>query len=89
MLTGWSGGRLKREIHQELNIFIDIQYKLSPNRHGYGNFSIELIPFVAKYTSGDLQLHEHRQADWYLPEELPALHWAPADIPVLQEFLHG
>jgi len=79
---------LKREIYEELNISIEIRYKQKPHRHDYGSFEIELIPFVAEYTGGDLRLHEHRQANWYPPEELSVLDWAPADIPVLHEFLN-
>jgi len=80
---------LKREILEELNITIVIRHQLSPVNHDYGNFEIELIPFVAEYIGGDLILHEHRQANWYLPEELSTLDWAPADIPVLHAFLHS
>lgn len=78
---------LKREILEELNISIHILYKLHPVEHDYGNFQIELIPFVAAYAGGTLQLHEHRQAEWYTNNELLTLNWAPADIPILNEFL--
>lgn len=77
---------LKREIKEELNILITIQYKLTPAQHDYGDFQIELIPFVAEYAEGTLHLHEHRQADWYTINELLSLDWAPADIPILNEF---
>jgi 8-oxo-dGTP diphosphatase len=78
---------LKREIKEELNILITIQYKLTPAQHDYGDFQIELIPFVAEYAEGNLHLHEHRQVGWYTHDELRALDWAPADIPILYEFL--
>jgi len=77
---------LKREIKEELNILISIQYRLHPVLHNYGDFQIELIPFVAEYAGGALKLHEHRQAEWLTSNELLSLDWAPADIPILQEF---
>ena len=78
---------LQREIKEELNILITIHYKLQPVQHDYGDFQIELIPFVAEYVGGALQLHEHNQADWYTTNELLTLDWAPADIPILNEFI--
>lgn len=74
---------LKREIKEELNIEISIEYKLNPVRHDYPDVQIELIPFVANYISGTLFLHEHEQAGWYSRDELLGLDWAPADIPIL------
>lgn len=79
---------LKREIREELNIEIVIDYKLTPIRHDYPDVHIQLIPFVAKYVSGTLQLHEHEQANWYTKNELLSLDWAPADIPILNAFIH-
>jgi 8-oxo-dGTP diphosphatase len=76
---------LKREIQEELHISIKIQRRLYTVTHDYGTFIIELIPFVAEYTSGSLQLQEHFLAGWYTLAELQDLDWAPADLPVLQQ----
>jgi 8-oxo-dGTP diphosphatase len=78
---------LKREIMEELNISIVIKQKLIPVNHDYGSFEINLIPFMAEYIAGTLTLHEHCQAGWYTLNELQALDWAPADIPVLAQLL--
>lgn len=79
---------LKREIKEELNIHITIVSQLPSVQHDYGDFQIELIPFVAHYESGNLQLHEHEQAHWFTKQELLGLDWAPADIPVLLAFVN-
>ena len=76
---------LIREIKEELNIIIAIQQRLHPVIHDYGHFTIQLIPFIATHISGDLHLLEHKQAEWFTPEELENLDWAPADIPILQQ----
>ncbi|MFA6832565.1 MAG: hypothetical protein WCR36_09920, partial [Bacteroidaceae bacterium] len=51
------------------------------------NNVINLIPFVAKYVSGEIILVEHNSYKWLRKEELRALDWASADILVLEEFI--
>ncbi|WP_194766969.1 (deoxy)nucleoside triphosphate pyrophosphohydrolase [Tamlana sp. I1] len=78
---------IHREIFEELNIHIEVQQRLTPVIHEYPDFKIKLIPFIAKFISGELQLKEH--ADFILAnkEELPNLDWAEADLPILKEYL--
>lgn len=78
---------VKRELKEELNIEIEILTKLDDKPFDYGDFSINLIPFVSNYLSGDIILTEHKDFKWLTREELLFLDWAPADIPVLKEFL--
>ena len=78
---------IKREIFEELNIQIEINKKLTPVIHQYLDFKIELIPFTAKYISGELILKEHSDFVLVNKEELINLDWAEADLPILKEFL--
>lgn len=78
---------IHREILEELNIEIDLRAKLDPQSYDYGNNVINLIPFVAKYVSGEIILVEHNSYKWLRKEELRALDWASADILVLEEFI--
>ena len=78
---------LLREIREELNLEIEIIEKLESKSFDYETFSINLIPFVAKYLSGEIVLAEHNDFKWLVKEELNFLDWAAADIPVLDEFL--
>jgi 8-oxo-dGTP diphosphatase len=78
---------LKRELHEELNIFVAVKSRLNASTYNYGNFTISLIPFIVDYMEGEIILHEHRQMGWFAKHELTALDWAPADVPVLEEFL--
>lgn len=78
---------LLREIKEELNIEIEILERLDYKSFDYETFSINLIPFVAKYLGGDIVLAEHKNFYWLTTEELIGLDWASADIPVLEEFL--
>jgi 8-oxo-dGTP diphosphatase len=81
-------GCLHRELKEELNIEIEILKKLDDQPYDYDDFSINLVPFLARYISGDLVLSEHKEYLWLPKEELVYLDWAPADIPVLMEFLN-
>jgi len=76
-----------REIKEELNLEIDILERLSASQYDYGTFKINLIPFIAKYKNGALKLAEHKDFKWLEAKELSSLDWAPADIPILNEFL--
>jgi len=76
-----------REIKEELNIDIEILKKLANQPFDYFELKINLIPFIAKYLSGEITLTEHKDYKWLTKAELRFLDWAPADIPVLNEFL--
>lgn len=78
-----------REIKEELNIEIQILGKLTNSVYDYTTFSINLIPFVAQYVKGTIQLAEHHQAKWLTKDELISLDWAPADLPILNELLQS
>jgi 8-oxo-dGTP diphosphatase len=78
---------IKREIKEEINIEIEVLRKLSNSIYDYGNFKINLIPFIAKHILGEIKLTEH--SDYKLLEkvELLSLDWAEADLPIVEEFL--
>lgn len=78
---------IKREILEELNIHIRITGKLTPVRHQYPDFKINLIPFIAEYVSGNLTIKEHSGHIFLSKDKLYDLDWAEADIPILKEYL--
>ncbi|CAM4127923.1 MULTISPECIES: (deoxy)nucleoside triphosphate pyrophosphohydrolase [Flavobacterium] len=78
---------IKREIIEEINIEIEISEKLSNSVHDYGDFKINLIPFIANYVSGEIKLAEHKDYKLLDKSELLNLEWAEADLPIVYEFL--
>lgn len=78
---------VKREVFEELNIHIAVEDRLTPVTHTYPDFKIQLIPFTAKYVSGELKLREH--ADYVLVDKKELLHldWGGADVPVVEELM--
>lgn len=78
---------IKREIKEELNIEIKVLKKLSISIFDYGTFKINLIPFIANHSSGEILLLEHKDYKLLDKTELLNLDWAEADLPIVEEFL--
>ena len=78
---------IKRELLEEMGVFIDIKAVLPPSTHNYSDFSVTLYPLICTITSGELSLHEHTAVRWLLPEDLPGLDWAEADFAVIDCYL--
>ncbi|CAN5661965.1 (deoxy)nucleoside triphosphate pyrophosphohydrolase [soil metagenome] len=76
-----------REIKEELNLEIRLFRRLETKSFDYESFSINLIPFISNYISGEISLAEHKDFKWLSRKELKFLDWAPADISVLEDFL--
>jgi 8-oxo-dGTP diphosphatase len=77
-----------REIEEELNLVIAVSGQAPEVRHARGNDSgLVLLPFLARVTSGNMVLLEHREARWCTPEEMPLLDWAPADVGIVDWWL--
>ena len=79
---------IQREIKEELNIEIEIIQKLTNNIHDYGEYQVNLIPFITRHISGEILLKEHKDYKLLDPAELINLDWAEADIPILEEFIN-
>jgi len=75
-----------REIREELNLEIELVKALKPVVHDYPDQRVQLIPFIAKMTSGTLKLNEHRQYRLLERNQLHNMDWAEADIPVVKQY---
>jgi 8-oxo-dGTP diphosphatase len=78
---------LRRELKEELGIAVSVREALSPATYRYPTFTVTLHPFRCAIESGILTLHEHAAVRWLQPEELLALDWAAADLPVIAAYL--
>lgn len=77
---------LRRELVEELGVTINVGHALPPHTHQYKTFSVTLYPFACNIISGDITLHEHSAMVWLPMEDLNALDWAEADLPVIEEY---
>jgi 8-oxo-dGTP diphosphatase len=80
---------LIREIKEELHVDIEIVASLPTNTHQYPNVAILLIPFVCRITTGEIILKEHLDFKWLSKDELLALDWAEADVPIVKYYLES
>ena len=78
-----------REIAEELGVEIVVCGRMTAHLYGEGNKAIRLIPFRCEITGGEINLAEHAAFLWLLPGQLGALDWAPADLPVLNDYLYN
>ena len=80
---------LVREIREELHLGIVLGARLRDAVHDYGKFAITLTPFLAVSCEAGAEPHaaEHVALRWCAPAELRALDWAPADVPIVEEYL--
>ena len=74
---------LLREIAEELQLPISIDYKIAVIHHQYPDFMVTLTTFYCHAASRELTLTEHISATWLPKEKLKQLDWAGADQPIL------
>jgi 8-oxo-dGTP diphosphatase len=76
---------IKREIHEELNLNIDVKSFLIQVNHQYPDFQLKMDTFICEITSGFIKLNEHIDFKWLSTNELSDLDWAAADFPVVKK----
>jgi 8-oxo-dGTP diphosphatase len=77
-----------REIREELGCQIEIVHPLPAFQHDYKTVVIEMIPFLARLSTGSAEpvAHEHVALAWVAPEALQDHALAPADLPVVAAY---
>lgn len=76
-----------REIQEELAYGVEVLHRLSPVEYHYPTVSVCLHPFIVRWTSGELNLLEHKRAQFFAKEALLSLDWLNADVPIVHEFI--
>ena len=70
---------LKREIHEELNIEIEVNDYICTVEYDYSEFHLNMECYWAAIIGGRLELKEHEASKWLDASDLLALDWLPAD----------
>lgn len=78
---------IKREIQEELAMDIEVLYPLTPVHYQYDSFALELIPFVCRVDTDQLEKKEHGAVEWCTRSNLHDYDWAEADIPIVSEYV--
>jgi 8-oxo-dGTP diphosphatase len=74
---------LEREIAEELGCIVEIGKELTTTTYAYDFGDVTLTTFWCQLLRGEPALTEHAEVRWVAPDELDALHWAPADVPAV------
>ena len=76
---------LTRELHEELEIDVEIENFFYQVEHDYPDFHLSLAVFECKLISKEMKMNVHKGIKWLKPEDMMTLDWAAADIPVAQK----
>ncbi len=76
-----------RELKEELGINGEIIERLNACAFEYEHNIVNLIPFIVRQKDGVIALTEHAQYIWADIPTLKQLDWAPADIPILNDYI--
>ena len=76
---------IKREIIEELEIEIEIIFKMNSVEFDYGFKQIVLIPFLCSIKNGEIKLNEHNELKWINIDELGEIDFSGADRKLIQQ----
>lgn len=76
---------LARELREELGVDIVVEAKLGSGVAETDRHRIRLEVFAAHLLRGEPRAGEHVAIAWLAADELEALRWADADIPIVPE----
>lgn len=78
---------LHRELAEELEISVKINYFLTEQIFDYGQFVVCLKVFLCNLNGGKLKLNDHDEIKWVEKNQLLSYNLAPADIPIVNFYL--
>ena len=74
---------LKREIQEELGVDIYIKELLCTTEYDYPTFHLTMHCYLCSVASGEIELREHKSAQWLTAETLDSVEWLPADEKII------
>lgn len=74
---------LKREIQEELGVDIYIKELLCTTEYDYPTFHLIMHCYLCSVASGEIELREHKSAQWLTAETLDTVEWLPADREII------
>ncbi|MGN1276865.1 MAG: (deoxy)nucleoside triphosphate pyrophosphohydrolase [Floccifex sp.] len=76
---------LIREIQEELDTVIQVDFYLDTIEYDYPSFHLSMDCFVCSIVEGNLILKEHEDSKWITKEEIENLSWLPADLTIINK----
>lgn len=74
---------LRREIAEELGVEVRVGDGLGESVFAYDAVTVRLVAYTCSVEAGEPVPTEHAEVRWVGADELDALLWAPADVPLL------
>ena len=75
---------LTRELHEELDIDVEIEKFFYQVEHDYPDFHLSMAVYECKLISKEMKMNVHKGLKWLAPKDMMTLDWAAADIPVAE-----
>ncbi|MCO5725525.1 (deoxy)nucleoside triphosphate pyrophosphohydrolase [Robiginitalea marina] len=79
---------LSRELHEELEMEVEIKDYYATSNYSYESISIKLIAYHCELIQYSSKLTDHDKFEWVSPEDLLDWKLAPADIPLAKKLLN-
>ena len=76
---------LKREILEELSMYIEITNFFMTVNHQYPDFHLNMKAYECSCKNNTVILSEHIDYKWLQTNKLAKLDWAEADLPIIQK----
>ncbi|WP_206046882.1 NUDIX domain-containing protein [Mangrovimicrobium sediminis] len=77
---------LERELAEEFSISTRVHSFIGESVHDYGEKVVRLLGYEVEHTAGDFELVDHDELRWLSVDELYEVEWAPADIPLVEQY---
>lgn len=71
---------LKRELHEELGIEVDVGELIGSVEHQYSSMIVKLSFYSCKTEASDFSMRVHDEIRWVDEDEANQLNWLPADV---------
>jgi 8-oxo-dGTP diphosphatase len=78
---------LARELQEEFNIITRVGAYVGESIYDYGNKLVRLMAYQVEHLEGEFKLIDHDEMRWLALNELDSVKWAPADIPLVEQYL--
>lgn len=80
---------LKRELHEEFEINVEVGEHLGTSVHEDNSGAIELMAYKTRVISGEFKLNDHAKVEWVEAKDLRRYEFVPADLIFIEMMKRG
>lgn len=80
---------LKRELHEELGMTVDVGELYGSSRVALTDCDIELLAYLCRALTKPTVYHDHERVEWILRSEVSAYEFSEADVPIVAKLASG